>query len=145
MTTARAYDGLGKINLALGKLQVAYQFHESALRIKEYNMGKRHASTLFSMSNVASVLIQLHDYNKAMKILDTIFQIQDERLLEPNGQTISNLVDVGNTLQKIGRVLFFMEKVDDGIRSYHQALAHYKAAGLDDSDVRVATLLQALK
>jgi tetratricopeptide (TPR) repeat protein len=145
IATARALDGLGKINLALGKVADAHRFHDAALRIKEYVMGKRHASTLFSMSNIASVLVQQGDYLKALRLLETVLQIQDDRLLEPNGQNVSNLVDVGNTLQKMGRIWFMMEKGDDGMRAFHQALSHYKAAGLDDSDIRVASILETIK
>ena len=145
ITTARALDGLGKIYLAQGKINDAHHYHEAALRTKQNVMGKRHASTLFSMSNLASVLVQQGDHEKALRLLESVLWVQKERLLEPNGLNVSNLIDVGNTLQKMASILVCVRRGDDSTWAYSQALSHYKSAGLDESDVRVAKILERIK
>jgi len=143
--TAKAVDALGKIHLAKGCLDDSFSAHEKALRVKGVLMGSRHPTVLFSMINMASALRLKGEWDKSLKMFECIARVQEDRIKEPNGNTALSLIDFGNTLHLMGKLLTEMDRAHDGARELARALIYYKSAGLDAADRRVVSLMEYIQ
>lgn len=92
---ATTLDHLGLVELALGNVDVATQWHTRALGIRERTLGKDHPDTALSYNNLAIVMQRRGELASARELLERSLAIAEKRLGRMHPDTARTLNNLG--------------------------------------------------